>query len=309
MTHPSEETPMTDVRDILARALPDAPSVPITRETAVAAGRLAARRRRSLVAAGAAGAATMLVIAGAALLPGGLARSTSAAASAEPSGPATAGPSADPTATSAPSAAPTTPEPTATSEPTPVRPPVMRRLTEPRAAATARLTADLKAAVRPVLPASVLRPVTVLWTSGTRTHRPLEVFRIEGVYMGLAKVSDSQGIGSVDFHLNPYLGENPKRSFAGYCAVVLPPTESCETRIGPGGELITIEVGHPSTDSPVVEYRVDLVKADGTALVCVARNVGDATDPNVGPVQRPDPPLTVDQMVEILLAPGLTLYP
>jgi hypothetical protein len=297
---------MTDVRDILRRALPDAAPVPITRESAVAAGRRAVRIHRTRVGVAAMGIATAAVLAGSTLLGGTWAAST-AAASPDATGPDATGP--DATVSAPPPATPTS-SPTAEPTAKPARPPVQRRLTEPASQATARLTAALKAAVHPLLPPSTLGAITIPSTNGSHTYRPLEVSRFEGgVYMGFAQVRDARGLGSLDFHLNPYLGDNPERRFARYCATVPPPAISCQTRIGPGGELIIVEIGHPSPSSSVVEYRVEMVKADGTALVSIARNVGDTIGLEQGPADRSDPPLSADQLVAILLSPGLTLYP
>jgi hypothetical protein len=269
--------------------------------------------RRNQIGVLAVAAATALILTAAGLVGGGWGRPTGAVAGADPSATATDGPSGTPTdepaiPTDGPSSPPTS-GPTHSSSAATVGPRVGRRLTEPAATATARLTRELKGAVHPLLPPSTLRPVTIQWVAGPQTHQPLVVSRYENVYIAFADVRDARGTGSLDFHLGSYIGDNPKRPFDRYCAVIVEPMTSCETRIGPRGELITVEIGHPSAGSPIVEYRVDLAKADGTALVAVARDVGYAGNVNDGPAGRPNPPLTVDQMIDILLSPGLTLFP
>ena len=192
----------------------------------------------------------------------------------------------------------------------PVDPPVRRPLTESASAAVPRLTAALKAAVYPLLPPTTLYPAVVHWVTGDRTHPPLRMFRFDTSYMAFAEVRDSQGIGYVEFSVYPYIGDNPKRPFAEYCDRLLPPsTAHCETRVGPHGELITIETGNVTDTTPVQEYRVDVARADGTALLAIGRNVGADGNINEGPIERPTPPLNPDQMVAVLLSPGLTAYP
>ena len=73
---------------------------------------------------------------------------------------------------------------------------------------------------------------------------------------------------------------------------------------------------HPSTgvgtDAPCAasHSREDAAELVSAVAAGTARNMSDnGGDPNAGPTQRPNPPLTVQQMIDVLLTPGLTLYP
>jgi hypothetical protein len=89
-----------------------------------------------------------------------------------------------------------------------------------------------------------------------------------------------------------------------------PPPErtegSCHRRTGPHGETIVEETlilpGGPTVN------RVNVTKPDGTGVLVEAQNTardakqGDAPD-------MPSPPLSLSQLAEVGLDPGLTLYP
>jgi hypothetical protein len=193
---------------------------------------------------------------------------------------------------------------------TPAEPPVNRKITEPRATATARLTQALQAAAEILLPHSTYAGVTVDFTDGGITHtKPLQILDRKDYFIAFAEVRDSLGKGQFEFEIVPYIGENPKRPFAKYCDSPYLHLLECQTRVGPNGEKIMVEVSRIGI-GPVTEYRVDMDKPDGSSLVAMSRNVSD-NDGNIndGPIQRPTPPITVDELVNLLLAPGLTLYP
>ncbi|MEV5715898.1 hypothetical protein AB0L41_18530 [Amycolatopsis mediterranei] len=81
---------------------------------------------------------------------------------------------------------------------------------------------------------------------------------------------------------------------------------SCHRRTGPHGETI-VEETFTFGKGPTVN-RVNVVKPDGTGLIVEAQNtardakLGDAPD-------MPSPPLSLGQLAEVALDPGLTLYP
>jgi hypothetical protein len=193
---------------------------------------------------------------------------------------------------------------------TPVEPPVNRKITEPRSLATARLTRALQSATEIQLPHSTYAGVTVDFTSGGITHtKPLQILDRKTYYIAFAEVRDSLGKGQFEFEIVPYNGENPKRPFATYCDSPYLHLVECQTRVGPNGEKIMVEVSRVGL-AQITEYRVDVEKPDGSSLVGTSRNMSDnsATYDN-GPIERPTPPLTVDQLVNLMLAPDLTLYP
>lgn len=89
-----------------------------------------------------------------------------------------------------------------------------------------------------------------------------------------------------------------------------PPPErtqgSCQRRTGPHGETIVeatiLQPGGPTN------YRSNVTKPDGTGIILDAENVaGDAK--RGGEPDMPLPPLSLAQLTEIALDPGLTLYP
>jgi hypothetical protein len=193
---------------------------------------------------------------------------------------------------------------------TAAEPPVNRKITEPRATATSRLTQALQSAAETQLPHSTYASVTVDFTQGGIVHaKPLQILDRKDYYIAFAEVRDSLGKGQFEFEIVPYIGENPKRPFAKYCDSPYLHLIECQTRVGRHGERIMVEVSRIGI-GPVTEYRVDMDKPDGTSLVAMSRNVSD-NDGNIndGPIQRPTPPITVDQLVDLLLTPGLTLYP
>ncbi|MDX3189239.1 hypothetical protein PV458_12605 [Streptomyces sp. MN03-5084-2B] len=81
---------------------------------------------------------------------------------------------------------------------------------------------------------------------------------------------------------------------------------SCQRRTGPHGETIVEET--LTTPGAGTANRVNVVKPDGTGILVEAQNTardakqGDAPD-------MPSPPLSLAQLTEVALDPGLTLYP
>ncbi len=77
----------------------------------------------------------------------------------------------------------------------------------------------------------------------------------------------------------------------------------CEDRTGPNGETIVV-VFNWTRNGTKHEWRVDVSRPDGTAIVMIAGNYGRATEG-----QREQPSLTIDQMIAIATLPALTIYP
>jgi hypothetical protein len=81
---------------------------------------------------------------------------------------------------------------------------------------------------------------------------------------------------------------------------------SCHHRTGPHGETI-IEQTFTFPDGPTVN-RTNVAKPDGTGVIMEAQNVADDAKLGGAP-DMPSPPLSLAQLTEVALDPGLTLYP
>jgi hypothetical protein len=80
----------------------------------------------------------------------------------------------------------------------------------------------------------------------------------------------------------------------------------CHRSFGPKGEVIvattlTLKGGGPST------HRVEVARADKIGVILEAANAVDAKRDRKP--DSPTPPLTLEQLTEIALDPGMTLYP
>ena len=139
---------------------------------------------------------------------------------------------------------------------------------------------------------------------GPRPVAAFEMITSQGGYKAFAEVSDAAGPGT--FFL--YLGGD-----GGDPICVAGPTDpgqTCETRTGPHGEAIVVDQGRDGAG--VVNYVVDMVKPDGSSLHASVSNYSENDQPPTknAPVypQRTTPPMTVDQLVALMLTPGLTVY-
>jgi hypothetical protein len=80
----------------------------------------------------------------------------------------------------------------------------------------------------------------------------------------------------------------------------------CTRSTGPHGEyVIAIE----RRSGPSVRYEVDVARPDGTAIVLVSTNSPPAAVGEFAPPTRPEPPLSLDQLVAIGTDPSLNLRP
>lgn len=198
--------------------------------------------------------------------------------------------------------------------------------TEPIEDAEARLTAVLTSAVEPLLPAdATLEPHPGARYSATSSdgHGPLEVYHvlpedgddsnlgtpdcdlIEDMFLHYATVVDPAGTGSI----HGILMRLAPNSVATVCAgpEVDPNEVACDVSTGPNGERVVASTS-VLQQGGTTSYRVDVAKRDGTAVILSADNSvlgGKASSPP----ERPEPPLTMAQLVGIALDPGLTLYP
>jgi hypothetical protein len=241
-------------------------------------------------------AATVSVIAAIAVLPG-LFRSAGGPAGAA----ATASP--DPSASDLrPSGDPSTGASSAPADPSP-------RQTDPQAEAARRLSAALSAAARSILPAATFRPIEAAYSR--RALTAFEVIPSQGGFKAWAEISDEAGVGQ--FFV--YIGEDPEPGNPARLESACPPATPgvfCEARWGPNHEIVIILQSRPP-DVATTLYQVTVVHTDGTELTAMVENFSQNDQPlskSSHPTpQRLTPPMTVEQMVDLLLTPSLTLFP
>jgi hypothetical protein len=79
---------------------------------------------------------------------------------------------------------------------------------------------------------------------------------------------------------------------------------------GPAGEYIYTAQGTIPAWPAAFEHFVGVEKPDGTRITIYAINWDQNEYTGGRPtVRRPTPPMTVDQMIQLALTPGLTLFP
>jgi hypothetical protein len=275
---------MDDLRIILHRALPETPpSVRISREAAIAAGRRERTRQRWLRAISA--------FLGTVVIAGGVAWGLSS----RPAGSELIYGGPTPSPTVGPSLSPT-PSPT----PVVVANPTVRADLD-----LAALSATLSAAANKVAPGVNLHQVV-----NARPSSPpgvLEFVRSQGGVKAWADIEDAEGVGTLFVNLNPSPYAGNLEHFPTACATPAP-EHTCETRTGPDGELIVIQKG-PLGRTTVLLWTVTVSKRNGTSAYADTRNYseneqGTAASPTP---QRATPPLTTDQLIAILLYPGLDI--
>ncbi|VVJ19838.1 Uncharacterised protein [Amycolatopsis camponoti] len=84
--------------------------------------------------------------------------------------------------------------------------------------------------------------------------------------------------------------------------------QSCERKAGPHGETVVEETLKSPGQATV--NRTNVTKPDGTGVMVEAQNVADdAKKPHPSGPDMPSPPLSLAQLTDIALDPGLTLYP
>ena len=237
-------------------------------------------------------AATVAVIAGIAVLPG-LFRSNVV-----PIGAASTSPSPEPGTSNDPSTGASTPPESTT---------IPRRTDAPPETAR-RLSTALAAAARAVLPTATFRPIERVYDG-----RPLTAFEVvpsQGGFKAWAEISDGAGVGQ--FFV--YIGENwepgnPAQLESGCPSPT--PGVFCEARWGPNHEIVIILQSRQSANATTL-YQVTVVHGDGTELSAMVENFSQNDQPlsksSQPTPQRPTPPMTTEQLVEMLLRPELTLY-
>ncbi|EOD67671.1 hypothetical protein, partial [Amycolatopsis vancoresmycina] len=193
-------------------------------------------------------------------------------------------------------------------------------LREKAPAVADRLTAALTDAVRQrVAPGTTLgvHP-TGQYPKGTQ-HGPLAFFHVfsalvaqeggvcsggEDYFMAAASTSEKARKGNV-WAIVTRLGGNAAP--AAECQQAPRDTQStCHRRTGPHGETIVEETLTLPRGATV--NRVDVTKPDGTGLTVEAENTARDAKLDDAP-DMPSPPLSLTQLAEVALDPGLTLYP
>lgn len=274
------------IREILARALPDRPlTTSVTREAAVAAGRRALRQRRQRLQVLAAGALAVLALgAGAPQL---IAQIGTGTATQVPV------PSVEPTST-APSASPA-PAPSQTASantsPRPGRPMPVKTPT----GVAVQLSDILRSAAGKLMPYAVFGSTEVAFEDATYLLNPFDVIdNGHGYYIALAQIVNQSRVGTLSVAIWP--GDDGRKAPSSGCTAGF--AQDCQTRVGPNGEQVTITT-RLWTDTTITEYRVVVDRPDGTILS------GLITMPS------PDvpPPIATDEIATLLFTPGLTLHP
>ncbi|GAB3865969.1 hypothetical protein ACFPIJ_13550 [Dactylosporangium cerinum] len=293
----------TLIRNALQSYVSDGPPMTVHSAGVLAAGRRARRRRRLHVAAGSAAGLTALagvLVLALGLLPG------QAAGPALPAGPSWAALDPSPFCTAASPSSPTTAPSSTVNE---KNGHVIVWPTEPTDHAAARLSCYLLSEVPRRLPG-------VTFFRDQRSPEatvPLQVFHsTAGVpsFTSSAVVADGRGVGTIGFGSLPAY-ETPADATAGCHA------PACTVRTGPHGELVTVVIG-----GSLKRGKVQLVNVRAylgqTITFASATNADTGTGPAAQgqvsvverlPMGRPDLPLSIDALVDIITAPELTLFP
>ncbi|WP_158843687.1 hypothetical protein [Saccharothrix deserti] len=188
------------------------------------------------------------------------------------------------------------------------------------AAAVGRLTAVLTTAVQKQLPGTAFEANPgAEYPKGT-PHGPFEFFHVN---TPLVDYGDGSCGGGEDYFtarattVTAGVKGNVMALIGRMGGTASPSTEcstgqvaggdlDCERRTGPNGEVVVITT--LSNPSGVTYYRSEVSKADGTGIIVQAENV--AVDAKAGGTpESPTPPLSHEQLTQIALDPGVTLYP
>ncbi|MET7398940.1 hypothetical protein ABZS66_36220 [Dactylosporangium sp. NPDC005572] len=291
------------VRNALLSYIAEGPPMDTTSAAVLAAGRRARRRRRTGV--GAATVAGIAALVGLALV----AANTWPGATATVELPAGPGWTAlDPSPFCAAAAAPAGPQVTTpTGAASEKSGSVVASPTEPTEHAAARLSCYLLREVPQRLPGT-----TFYRGRGTPDGTlPLQVHlgrAVEPYFTSSAIVADRRGVGTIGFGFAP-AQESPGTATADCHA------PACKVRTGPHGEVVTVVSAGSGRDGQrqLVNVRVYFGQTVAFASASNTNAVDAATD-EAGvfedlPVGRPDLPLSVDALIDLIATPNLTLFP
>ncbi len=194
----------------------------------------------------------------------------------------------------------------ASSEPTPTAtaPPVPDLPGMSPSPVTAELSRVLRAAAVRLMPQATFAPTVVAFEGGNRLLAPFDVVANGvGYYVGWAAIRNGSFQGQFAIAIWPRADD--KKSPNPGCDSAYFPRLGCESRTGPSGEQITIDKGKLE-NSETVEYQVKVHRADGRILMAAVTSSGQDGYPTPNPASS-TPPMTADQLVELLLTPGLEL--
>ncbi len=214
-----------------------------------------------------------------------------------------ADPSADAVSSPSPSGVPSG-SASADATPTATAPPVPDLPGMSPSPVTAELSRVLRAAAVQLMPEATFAPTVVAFDGGNRLLAPFDVVdNGVGYYVGLAAISNGAFQGQ--FAISIWPRADGRKSPEPGCDWAYFPRFGCENRTGPDGEQITIDMGKWE-NSETVEYRVKVHREDGTILMATVTSSGQGGYPTPNPASS-TPPMTGDQLVELLLTPGLQL--
>jgi hypothetical protein len=166
------------------------------------------------------------------------------------------------------------------------------------------LTAAFKAAMTQVASGVTSEPTKEAFAN--QDVGAFVVVASQGGFKTFAELRDSQGVGHFFAYMSTGDFAGQVSLFSTACASPPPPGSSCTNRTGPNGELILIQETHASA---ITTYSVSVAKPDGTAVDALVDNYRHNAQPgarNPHP-DRATPPLSVEQIISLLLAPGVTL--
>ena len=179
--------------------------------------------------------------------------------------------------------------------------------TEPADHAAARFSCHLSRVVPPLLPGVTfhrfpgqsdgLRPLQAYPARVFDPDRPGDT--APPYFSAEAVVSDREGVGDIGFGVS---------AASETVADAITSCSGCAVRKGPHGETVLVHEVTEESGLRLVNvwvHRGDTV-AFATASNAIPDENADAQSQQVG---RPDPPLTVDQLVEVASAPELDLFP
>jgi hypothetical protein len=156
---------------------------------------------------------------------------------------------------------------------------------------------------------SVRPDATLSYLDGPAGTEPLGAYRADeaapGAFGASALVSDALGRGNLQFLI-----------FRWPTPGTVPPEPcgepgDCTLREGPHGETVAVSSSRFSDGDPPAEHiMISVTVYTGqTVVVAMTANTGLGVLTDDGRPGRPEPPLTVDQLIEIACGPALVIYP
>ncbi|GLY70771.1 hypothetical protein [Amycolatopsis taiwanensis] len=123
-------------------------------------------------------------------------------------------------------------------------------------------------------------------------------------YVAQATLTDSHGAGHLVVQLLKYQ--------RGINCVAVENPQACRVQTLPDGSRITVlrYTPEPSPGEPTIQWIVELVRPDGTAVDAMSGNWSMDGDKNTGGIDHAtgaEPPLNDDALVRLVQLPGLTL--